>query len=263
MVRRRPHTAALDDNRPIGIRATPRRHVQRGGVRFLISLGWLVVLAASFGLGYFLAAHDVGGMQQRIVRLQLERDRLSEALAAAREQQIRLERSHQIDAQAKRSARDSLERLQRERLALAKRTTYLERLVRAGGSGLIEVNDYALRAEGAERRYRFSFTVRQRFPEVGTTTGSVKLKLEVNDETVTAPLMTAGDERVGGSGSIRLDFAHFQRVDGVLELPPGLKPDAFIVEVVPDDDRNIALDESFSWRPTAETAGQDGVSADN
>ena len=230
------------------------RRAQRGAVRLLVSVGWLAVITTAFVLGYLLAADDVSRMQQRIARLQLERDQLSDSLAAAREQQIRLERSHQIDTEARRSAQEDLERLQSERLTLAKRTTYLERLIRAGGSGLIEITDYELEPEEAEGHYRFAFTIQQRFPEVGDTTGVVKLKLEVAGDTIDAPLMAVNKEKVREADPIRLSFSHFQHVDGVLALPAGVEPEAFIVEVVPDDNRNIPLEESFGWRPTAQVA---------
>jgi hypothetical protein len=217
----------------------------------LLAIGWLAVIAAAFVLGYLLGGHDVGRMQQRIAQLQMDRDQLSESLAAAREQQIRLERSHQVDAAAKQSARESLERLQRERLALAKRTTYLERLIRAGGSGLIEITDFELEPSGPEDHYRFAFTVRQLFPEVGDTSGVVRLKLEAGGETIDAPLVPGDTTRKEELDHLELEFSHFQHVDGVLAVPAGVEPEALIVEVLPDDDRNIALEESFSWRPTA------------
>jgi len=255
--RHRLHRAVPLERRPVVCSRPGYRRTQRGGVRLLVAAGWLAVIATAFVLGYLLAMDDVGRMQQRIARLQLDRDQLSEALAAAREQQIRLERSHQIDAAAKQSAQKSLERLERERLALAKRTTYLARLVREGGSGLIEITDYELEPEGLAGRYRFAFTIRQLFPEDGETTGVVKLKLEVDGQTVDAPLASDGTTGERQAGPIRLRFSHFQRVDGVLALPKGVKPDGLVVEVVPDDDRNMALEESFSWKPTTE--GLSGV----
>lgn len=228
----------------------PRRsRSQQGAVRLFITVGWLIVITTAFVLGYFLAGHDVDRMQARIALLQRDLDRSSEQLAAARQQRIQMERTHQIDAEARRSAQTSLEHLQRERLDLIKRTTYLERLIRAGGSGLIEVTDFALAPEGTDRRFRFAFTIRQRFPDGSDSTGTLKLKLEADGTSIPTPVRQADSVGVRLSDSVRFQFARFQQIQGELSVPDDMDPDTLLIELIPDNDRNIALEERFAWEP--------------
>ncbi|MGB5833754.1 MAG: hypothetical protein WBG92_17415, partial [Thiohalocapsa sp.] len=90
------------------------------------------MIGAAFAFGYLLASYDAERALMRIQSLQTERDILSESLAAARDEHVRLERSHLVDREAKRAAQEQLAEVPAERLQLAKQVASLRGLMRAG-----------------------------------------------------------------------------------------------------------------------------------
>jgi hypothetical protein len=221
--------------------------------RLSVSIGWLVVVGTFFALGYLLAGHDTEQAAARIQSLQMERDRLTEALAAEREAQVRLQRSHLIDREANRAAQHQLASLQQERLRLAKQVTYLQGLLREGGKGVIEVGDFVLGAGTGDGRYDYQFIAHQLVPEFGKSTGTavVKLKLEEGDAARVVPVEELPES---GPGRHPMSFEHFQSFSGTIRLPTDAEPREIVIDILPADDNLLGSSYAFSWRPGGDTA---------
>jgi hypothetical protein len=214
--------------------------------RLFLTIGWLAVIATAFGLGYLLADHDATQAALRIQALQTERDALSEALASAKEANVRLERSHVIDSEAKRAAQAQLGELQGERLRLAKRVAYLQGLMRNGQTGVVEVKEFLLTEGDQPGLFDYRFTVNQLVPDFRRSQGTavVKVVLRRDGKRVTLSL----SELPGStSGRHPMAFDFFQTFEGRIQLPPDVEPVEVVVDIEPGNNNLMESSEAFAW----------------
>jgi hypothetical protein len=220
---------------------------RRGGYWrwLLVSVGWLVVVAAAFLLGYLLAEHDAQQALARIQSLQTERDMLSEQLAAQRDALTKLERSHQMDVQAQRAAQAEMIALQQQGTRLEQQVTHLRALVGAGGRGVVEVDGLVLTSL-LSGQYEYRLTLGQLVPDFGRTEGEVVLSIVVEDngDRSTMPLSELSAE---GAGRHQMSFDHFQVFEGRFQVEAGMEPLELIVEILPKDDTLLASKEVVGW----------------
>lgn len=211
----------------------------------LVSIGWLVVVATAFVLGYLLSEHDARHSLARIQILQTERDMLSEQLAAQRDALRMLERSHQMDVEAQRAAQAEMIALQQERTRLEQQVTHLRALVGAEGRGVVEVDSLVVTSlQSGEYRYRL--TLSQLVPDFGRTEGEVVLSVVVDGqgERSTAPKSGKPAEEAGRH---QLSFDHFQVLEGRFQLSADMEPLDLIVEILPKDDTLLPSKEVVAW----------------
>ncbi|MFW5723628.1 MAG: DUF6776 family protein [Halochromatium sp.] len=236
----------------------PYRRVRgRGRVlfRLAVTLGWLLVIGATLAFGYGLARHDAAEALASAEALRAEVASLSEALARGREERLRLARAHQMDREAKRQAQQSLAELQRERLLLSKRVTYLQRLLQDGRQGVVEVKEFQLRKGLAPGHYGYRMILSQLVPQNERTRGRALLRVAV---TVGGEEQILSLDALPGSSAaeVALDFEHFQAVSGDIVLPDGAEPERLIVEIEPDpgsEGASLARSaEAFLWPEAAE-----------
>jgi len=217
-------------------------------LRLFVIAGWILVLAVTFLLGYGLARYDAAGALVGVEALRAETALLSEEVARARAERVRLKRAHQMDREAKRQAQQSLAELQRERLLLRKRVSYLQRLVRGGEKGIVEVKELQLTKLAEPRRFRFEMVLSQLVPEAGRTRGAARLRIALRrdgDEQVTGLAALSGSS----PGTVRLDFQHFQILRGTILLPEGATPEQVIVDIEPEGEMLASSSEVFLWPP--------------
>jgi hypothetical protein len=237
----------VDDLSGGNVDATPRRR-RRSILKLFVIAGWLLVLAATFLLGYGVARYDAGQALLGVEALRAEAALLSEEVARARAERVRLERAHQMDREAKRQAQQSLAELQRERLLLSKRVSYLQRLVRDGEKGIVEVKELQLTKLAGLRRFRFEMVLSQLVPEAGRTRGSARLQVvlrrgEGEEAVALAALPGSSPE------AVRLDFQHFQIIRGTIVLPEGATAEQVIVDIEPEGEMLASSSEVFLWPP--------------
>lgn len=211
---------------------------------WLVTIGWLAVVATAFVLGYLLAAHDAKRFSARIQALQMERDLLTERLAAQRDAEAKLKRSHQIDVEAQRAARVQISALENERLRLEQRLGYLKALIDAGGRGVVEVDALVVRPVG-EAVFDYRLRLSQLIPTIARTEGEVLLSL-VGRQEGKRRITSLAD--LGEGGRHAMDFSDVTELTGRFRLPSGLRPESFIVEIVPKDDNLISSRDVTSWK---------------
>jgi hypothetical protein len=212
----------------------------------MVIVGWLVVIAMTFLLGYLLAGHDTEQSLARIQALQTERDLLSERLAAQRDAQMKLERSHRIDVETRRAAQVQIMKLENDRMRLEQQVAHLRALQGAGGRGVVEVDSFVLtQLEGDQYRYRL--TLSQLVPDIERTEGEVVLAIvtEADGHRATTPLAALG---VGAAGRHEISFEHFQVFEGRFRLGDNGRPLDLVVEILPKDDNLLATKEVVPWR---------------
>jgi hypothetical protein len=213
---------------------------------FLVALLILALAAAAFYGGVLLAHEEAKSLRRTIVALQQERDEMSEALAAAKQEKIGLERTLQINEEASRTAQENLKKAQDERLVFEKEAMLLKRLIRQGGGGVLKVQDLALTALEEDRVFGYAFTVTQMIQDFGESRGTLSIKLagKRDGKEVVLPL----DALPGSDPTAqRIGFKHFQNIEGKLKVPEDLEPEALMVEVKPTSRNLIPVTETFPW----------------
>lgn len=182
---------------------------------------------------------------ERLAALEGERDSLAEAVDALKQDQIALERAQQMDREANRIAREQLLLEQNQRLKLDKQVSFLKRLIREGGGGLLEVKDVRI-APMDGGTYEYTFTVSQVIQDFGWSEGRVLVKVSGQSETGPATL-SLGELPYAEPSEHRMRFKHFEGFGGRLALPEGFEPEHLVVEIEPADDKLIPVNEAFAW----------------
>jgi hypothetical protein len=220
-----------------------------GAFRLFVTLGWLAVIGVAFALGYLLAYHDADNSLIEIHQLKSDRRELREALMAAEERIAGLERAQSIDRDAKRLAQAQLEELQQERLDYAKQVSALERLIREGGGGVVQVQDFELWETQVPGDFGYRFMVTQLIPDFGQVSGEVRLRLA--GETAEGESLTLSAAELVGTEpkSHRMRFEVFQNFDGLLRVPEDFRPHSLTFEIVPRVKNLISSSRTYGWEP--------------
>lgn len=214
--------------------------------RLFVTIGWLVVVAAAFAAGYLLADYDADLLVARLQELQAERDRLKETLTAERAALVRLERSHQIDREAKRVAQADLMDLQAERLRFEKQATFFEWLMRGDDTGVVEVKEFLLTKSAVANTFDYQLLVNQLIPEFGRSVGNAVVRLAVR-RGKDSELLALSDLPGSTSGRHAFAFDHFQFLQGTIRVPADLEPLYVTVDIEPESDNLLGTTESFAW----------------
>jgi hypothetical protein len=146
-----------------------------------------------------------------------------------------------------------LAELQRERLVLRQRLSYLQRLVRDGDKGVVVVKELRLLSEDDPGHYRFDMVLSQLVPQDLRSEGTARVSVVLSrggDEQVLAL-----DELPGSHpSSITVDFEHFQVVRGQIVLPTGVVPERLVVDFEPAGPLLSPSSEVFLWSGNPECA---------
>jgi hypothetical protein len=230
---------------------SPRIVRPRPALRVLLILLVLAAIAAAFAGGVLFDREQTRSVYARIEALTKERDTLSEKVTDLTQRSILLQRTQQVDREANRGAQEELKHAQDKQLALEKEISLLRRLIREGGGGIVQIQDFTLTSGDDPRTYKYSFTVSQLVQDFGESEGTVEIEVagEEKGKEVTLPL-----EKLNGSkpGSQKMKFRHFQNFDGEIKLPKGFTPENLVVEVKPTTSKLIPAAQTFPWKTTGQ-----------
>lgn len=216
-------------------------------------------MACAFLLGYLLAAHDSRQFAARIQALQLERDALTEQLAAQRADEVKLRRSHQIDVEARRAVQGQLAALEEERVRLEQKLAHMTALVEAGGRGVVEVASLDVRPVDADPKvFEYRLTLSQLIPNAPRTRGDVLLALANREEGSGRVLTPLTNLAVGKAGRHELDFADLAMFTGRFRVGETHEPLNVIVEIVPKDDTLLSSRYVIPWAAAFSDESQTG-----
>jgi hypothetical protein len=211
---------------------------------FLVPLGAAIVGAFLFGVqrGQEVAAPLV----EQIGSVEQERDALSAEVAELKQQSIVLERSQQIDREAKKTATKQLKEAQDERLALEKEVSFLRRLIQEGGGGILQPKDFKLEQMSEPGVFGYGFTIRQLIPDFGESTGNVEMQL-VGKRDGTETTLSLAKLKGSNPKSHKMKFKHFQSFEGTFRVPKDFEPESLVVEIRPKTAKLIPVSETFPW----------------
>ncbi len=209
------------------------------GLALLAGVAWLAYDRGRQNAGYFAEAS-----QARIAALEQRVGELQQSLANERELAARYQRASQIDKAAVATVRQELGRLQSERAELRKRIAFLESLI-SGKVTALEVSEAKLAPkEGKTRQFAFSFLVSKRDKGNDRVTGRIRLAVEGERD---GKKVTLEEDKLGLKDPIKMGFKHYQRFEGVLTLPEGVRPRALVVKGRPEGKRFKPFERRIEW----------------
>ena len=204
-----------------------------------VLLGFLfLAVAAAVGAGLYEYGRDLTGPGRRemAVQLELERAQLREALAdrdrlqaaaSAFESQLKIERAAQSELSRQVSG------LEIERNRLRDDLAFFESLLptKAGASGVL-IRSFRMQPEGGAGQWRYRLLVQQAGKAEADFAGTLQLQINLvqgsKPTTMQIPESTQGED----AKPFELSFRHYQRVEGVVTLPPGGTPRSVLVRIL-------------------------------
>ncbi|TVP55204.1 MAG: hypothetical protein EA349_09920 [Halomonadaceae bacterium] len=226
---------------------------RRPGYRLRI-LGIFLLLIALFSAGFYQlgAWQQTQGLgvglnkdltlSQQLQLLGQENEQLKQQLAVA-------ERGQAIDQQALQEAQREIsglqEQLQSERNELALFRTIVAPEESETG---LQIQRFQLTPTRIEDRWRFNLVLTQIGDNTRFQSGNVTVMLlgEQEGERKSLPLETLSQDV--DANEIRFRFRYFQRVQGVLKLPPGFTPLEIVVSANPEGARAEKVERVFDWQ---------------
>jgi hypothetical protein len=235
---------------------SPRIVLDHGGgwgLRLMRIVLVFVAIAGAFFTGVFLAREEAKPQLVASENLRHENQVLTEELAVLRGDKAAIERHQRIDQETLLAAQTSLKAEQEARQALEKDLFALKRLIREGGDGILQIQDFILTASGEADLYEYSFTTRQMMPDYPESVAMATIKLVGKRGGKGVEL---GLNKLPGSDPLSqpLKFKHFQNVKGTIKVPDNLEPEAVMIEINPTSKMLIPVTESYPW-PKSPAAG--------
>lgn len=184
--------------------------------------------------------------------LMAKRDRLVAALEAQnrrveelQSEAARYRRSAQVEQQASRELQQDLVKLQEEQARLRSEVKMLKGLI-SSGAGSLYIKDFSLSPGQQEGQYRYRFTLVQVKEDVETTRGKLLMKL-AGRQGKKKKKLDRSQFAADGEKTLKLEFSHYQDLQGEIQLPEGFVPEELQIEFLPRNKGLKKLEASFPW----------------
>jgi len=211
-------------------------------------LALLLLLAALwqvFEYGKRQGGYDAGKVLAERLRLASEMAEQERRLEEARAEVARYRRQAEIERQASRQLQQEMMKLQEELTALRSEVKMLKGLI-SSGAGSLYVRDFELEPAGEPARYRYRFTLVQVKENVELTRGKLVMKLAGRSGKKRRKLDRA-EFSPDGEKTVKLEFRHYQDVEGEILLPEGFVPRELQIEFLPRNKELKKLEAVFPW----------------
>ncbi len=183
---------------------------------------------------------QVEGLQQQVKALESERVKLREEIAV-------LERASQIDREAVRAAGEEIKSVQEGQLKMEEELVFLRGIIsdRVDKKSL-RIRDFRLRPTESQHLFQYSFTVSQVLDDKKGVKGDLFITVagEQEGKKISLELPALTKEK---SNSLKVDLKHFQKFEGLLQLPEGFVASKMTIDIKPDKKKQPRLSETFKW----------------
>ncbi len=183
---------------------------------------------------------QVVAFQWQVKNLELERIKLREEIAV-------LERASQIDREAARAVSEQMKLAQDERLTMEEELVFLRGIIsNKVDKKSLRIRDFSLRPLEAQNVFKYAFTVSQIFNSKEGVKGELFITVsgKQKDKEVSLKLDVLMEEK---SKSLKVNFKHFQKFEGLLQLPEGFVASNIIIDIKPSKKKMLSLKETFKW----------------
>lgn len=230
---------------PVTATAAPERHQGHGLAYAVIVIFLLGMAFGVWGLWKVFAPAPADPAAQ------LEQQR--ERLATLEQQVATLTRSDQVSRNANTALQGTLAERDEEISALKADVAFYERFVGATAQRRgLSVHDLDLKPQDAQT-WHFVATLTQNLTRGAVNAGTVTLALEGTRDGRLQQLDWNALRQQPDAPGVDYSFKYFQRIEGDILLPPGLKPVRVVVRVQPRGGK--AVEQSFTWADATAAQG--------
>ncbi|MEJ2515000.1 MAG: hypothetical protein P8080_03665 [Gammaproteobacteria bacterium] len=205
----------------------------------LLAFGLFELGRQAGGYSMLAAARESRELQDRITALEQENGNLKAEIA-------RLETTLEVDLEAQRQLRSSLEETESQVAELNEELAFYRRIMAPSkGEGGLRIQGFEVAPAEAAGRYRVKLVLVQARQRDDRTSGelAVEIKGQRNGEDTRLSLQDlAADAQT-------FDFRYFQDIDFEVQLPQDFTPDSAQVVLTPRGRGEAPVSASFPWRP--------------
>lgn len=202
-----------------------------------------------YGVGWSQGGHRIDDVVQTRPSLARELAEVKEEYDEARKQLVRFERTHAIDEQALKTARNSIAELETAVASLeADLTFYRNIMAPSEASKGLQVDQLSVRKVRGDDRYGFKLVLTQVGDNKSYISGLVAVNIigERDGEQEVIPLRDVSEE-VEDLG-VRFRFRYFQDVEGSLTLPDDFEPFEIQVVAKAEGAKASQAERTYDWR---------------
>lgn len=184
--------------------------------------------------------HQVKELQRQVEELGAERVKLYEERAV-------LERTSQIDREAARAVGEEMKGIQESRLKMEEELVFLRGIIsNKVDKNSLRIRDFRLQSSEIMHVFQYNFIVSQVLNDKGGVKGDLFISVtgEQKGKNVSLELAALTEEK---SESLKVDFKHFQKFEGLLQLPEDFAVVNMTIKIKPSQKKMPSFSESFKW----------------
>ncbi len=183
---------------------------------------------------------QAAAFQWQIKNLELERTKL-------REEVVVLTRANQIDREAARAVSEQVRLAQDKQLKMEEELVFLHGIISNKiDKKRLRVRDFTLQPSEGASIFKYAFTVSRVFNSKRGVKGELFITVTGQQKGQKTSLKLAALTKEK-SKSLKVNFKHFQKFEGLLRLPEGFVASSMIIEIKPSKKKLPRLKETFKW----------------
>jgi len=211
-----------------------------------VLLGVVLLVWSAYLYGQRQAGFDRSEAMSVVSGLQKQLEDLQKLYTESQHQAAMIERNIQIDDDASKQLKQSLNESQQEALELKKELAFYKSVVSPEQEKRsLAVQTIQLKHEDTGE-YRYKVMVSQRGRNDKLVRGSIEIKIEGTDGDQ-AKTLSLDDVSDSAKNVTKFGFKYFQNFEGTMSLPTTFTPENLRVVVTPSSYGVDKLDELYSW----------------
>lgn len=225
----------------------PHRPLRNGIIYTVLGVLVLATIAGAFEFGRLRAGFDAAEVDRERQRREQELAALELQNRDLRERIALLERSSEIDREARDQVQANLSSMQDEVLELREELAFYRGIVSPEDAQAgLRIQSFTLSSGPAEDLYRFRLVLIQAIKHDRRATGRVEVVVHGvrNGEPASFPLQ---DLAAGETEELSYSFKYFQDFEGSLRLPSGFSPARVDIAVLPAGRAADAIRRTIEW----------------
>lgn len=225
----------------------PHRPLRTGAIYAALAVFAVATVAGAFEFGRQRAGFDAAEADRGRVQREAEIDELESQNRELRERIALLERSSEIDREAREQVQTNLSAMQDEVLELREELAFYRGIVSPEDAQAgLRIQSFQLSSGPADDLYHFRLVLIQAIKHDRRASGRVDVVVHgVRDgQPVSIPLQ---ELVTGGKDELSYSFKYFQDFEGDLRLPSGFTPARVDIAVLPGGRATDAIRRTVEW----------------
>lgn len=225
----------------------PHRPLRNGVVYTVLAVLVVAMIAGAFEFGRLRAGFDTAEADRRQQRQADEIARLTERNSELRERIALLERSSEIDREAREQVQENLELMQDELLELREELAFYRGIVSPEDAQAgLKIQSFQVSRGAVDDLYRFRLVVIQAIKHDRRASGRIDVVVHgVRDgQPASLPLQ---ELVTGDMDELNYSFKYFQDFEGNIRIPEGFVPARVEIAVLPGGRETDAVRRTIDW----------------